>query len=1279
MSPISTELLNQHRKLESNYRRVVREHSETSHGIAERYSSFCLATLLCVFILFLCGVGSAQSPMADDSFSPSASDLVTAFALQPDGRIVVSGVFGTINNQPRNCIARLYPDGTLESGFNPGANATIYSLAIQPDGKILLGGDFTTIGGQSRLYIGRVNNNGTLDTGFKTSVFNPPPLQTLTARVQAMALQPDGKILIAGKSIKNGQTGGYVLRLNTNGVSDVGFTQAGGPNAPVVTLALQPDEKILVGGRFTSLGGKIHNFLGRLNLDGTVDTNFNPVIQNNFTNVVLTIAVQADGKILFGGSFDNVEGQPRSNIARLNTDGTLDTSFNPGVQGSTVPTVNSLVVQADGKIVVGGSFSVVAGQTRTNLARLNMDGTLDTGFDPGANSQVFGLALDADGKILVGGNFTSLACQKHTFIGRLNPTEPSTQELSFDGSTITWSRGGTGAECWRTTFEVSADGSSWSWLGAGIRDSGVWKLAGLALPIDNRVRARGYATGGDFNSASWFVETISGPCFFDIQPIDQTNNAGTPAGLWAHAQGTPPLSYQWLRNGTLLLDTGPISGATTPTLSFENVFGANAGAYAVVVSNSFGSITSLVANLVIHDPVIVSKGSIVTTNAGVSVEFKITAQGTTPLSYRWFKDGLMLQEGGNAFGVGDPTLTVTNVTAKDSGLYAVAVSNSVSIVTNLAAYLDVIDPVIVNQPLDQELFPGQSADFQIISAGSAPLAYQWRKNGINLEGETKGTLTITNLQCQDGGGFDVVISNSIGVVTSTVAYLTIDGNLTAPDAWNPGADYGVLSLAMQMDRGVFVAGGFTQLGGLPHQNLGLLNTDGTLNTNFNPSVNGNCILVQSNGKLVLGGGSLLTRLNPDGSTEPVSFPVPSSATYRPGILCMASPADGKILVGGIFDKLGDQPRRYIGLLNQDGTLDTTFDPGGDWFVWCLAIQSDGKILFNGDGRVVRVTSDGTVDAGFTPTITGGGVYAMAVQSDGKIIIGGSFTNICGEARNYIGRLNSDGSLDRGFNPGASDMVSSLALQCDGRILVSGYFTNLSGQFCKFIGRLNVDGSLDCTFKPQVAGNSFPMVRSMIVQPDGEVLLGGNFGSLGGQPRSGLGRLTNTDPATERLSFDGFSLTWLRGGTSPEVYRTTFEFSTNSTDWDLLGNGTRTPAGWSLAGVSLPANATIRARGFVQSSSCYFGDATSSSWFVETTLQVTPRPLILVNDAAFGMHSNQFGFNVIAVAGAVVVVEASEDLSHWNPIVTNRFDTSMFYFADPLATTIPRRFYRARLQ
>jgi hypothetical protein len=193
------------------------------------------------------------------------------------------------------------------------------------------------------------------------------------------------------------------------------------------------------------------------------------------------------------------------------------------------------------------------------------------------------------------------------------------------------------------------------------------------------------------------------------------------------------------------------------------------------------------------------------------------------------------------------------------------------------------------------------------------------------------------------------------------------------------------------------------------------------------------------------------------------------------------------------------------------------------------------------------------------------------------------------------------------------------------------------------------------------------VYSLALQADGKILVGGNFITLGGQSRTNIGRLSNTGPATQSLAFDGSTLTWARGGTSPEVWRTTFEYSPDGTAWTNLGAGIRIPGGWQLTRLALPTNPTFRARGYTVG-----GYQNASGWFVETVL----RPPLAISDLLYSANG-QFGFSASGPAGQVVVIEASTDMRTWTPLRTNTLGAAPLPFSDPQAALFPTRFYRLR--
>jgi hypothetical protein len=226
--------------------------------------------------------------------------------------------------------------------------------------------------------------------------------------------------------------------------------------------------------------------------------------------------VQSDGKIVIGGDFTSVNGEARNAIARLLGNGALESTaaFNAGtgVGGDFGPgQVLSLAVQGDGKILLGGKFVSVDGQSRGNIARLNSNGSLEStaAFTSSTGTDIYvnALALQADGKILVGGDFTQFSGVPRTALARLTNNEATQSLVAVSRSQITWLRGGTAPEASAVTFEVSTDGgTTWMPLGAAFRISGGWDLASLNLPGSGLLRARARTHGGEHNGSAGLIE-----------------------------------------------------------------------------------------------------------------------------------------------------------------------------------------------------------------------------------------------------------------------------------------------------------------------------------------------------------------------------------------------------------------------------------------------------------------------------------------------------------------------------------------------------------------------------------------------------------------------------------------------------------------------------------------------------------------------------------------------------------------------------------------------------
>jgi len=348
-------------------------------------------------------------------FSGGAFPTVDSIAIQTNGKIVVGGLFTDYNGTPANRIIRLNSDGSVDTSFiyGTGFNDVVYSISIQSDGKIVVGGRFTNYNGTPANRIIRLNSDGSVDgsfiygTGFNNSV-------------QQITIQSDGKILVGGFFINyKGASAPRIIRLNSDGSKDTSFVYGTGFSYIVTSIAIQSDNKIVLGGQFTSYNGTGASRIIRLNTDGSIDTSF--VYGLGFDLDVYEVSIQMDGKIIIGGNFSDYNGTGANSIIRLNTDGSVDTSFVYGIGFDSV--VLSVAIQTDGKIVVGGLFSYYNGTNANEIIRLNSDGSIDTSFvyGTGFNSgTVYSIVIQLNGSILVGGLFSDYNGIPTSNIVRLN-------------------------------------------------------------------------------------------------------------------------------------------------------------------------------------------------------------------------------------------------------------------------------------------------------------------------------------------------------------------------------------------------------------------------------------------------------------------------------------------------------------------------------------------------------------------------------------------------------------------------------------------------------------------------------------------------------------------------------------------------------------------------------------------------------------------------------------------------------------------------------------------
>jgi uncharacterized delta-60 repeat protein len=364
----------------------------------------------------------AQWGTVDTTFQPGGGNNsgldadVFAIAVQPDGKILIGGNFTKIGRTTRNRVARLNANGSLDSEFDPGTGASglVEVLVRMPDGRVLIGGRFGTVQGQTKRYLARLDSTGGLDASF---------IAAPDDYVFAAAASPGGGVVIGGSFLSvDGTPRSGIARLTADGALDPAFNLV--LDSTVHAIAVEPDGSTWFAGDFTTVQGLPRSRVARVLPDGTLDPAFNP--GSGPTHPVTALALHPGARAAIGGAFTAFDEQPAWYVARLNSSGGLDSSFTPGI----APVWGGvLALHADGlgRLIVGGEFYTIDGASRVGIARLQPNGLLDRTFDPGsgvANSDGFsplvrGVALQPDGHVLIGGRFTSVNGVKLNYLARL--------------------------------------------------------------------------------------------------------------------------------------------------------------------------------------------------------------------------------------------------------------------------------------------------------------------------------------------------------------------------------------------------------------------------------------------------------------------------------------------------------------------------------------------------------------------------------------------------------------------------------------------------------------------------------------------------------------------------------------------------------------------------------------------------------------------------------------------------------------------------------------------
>lgn len=421
----------------------------------------------------------------------------------------------------------------------------------------------------------------------------------------------------------------------------------------------------------------------------------------------------------------------------------------------------------------------------------------------------------------------------------------------------------------------------------------------------------------------------------------------------------------------------------------------------------------------------------------------------------------------------------------------------------LVDLMDPVSPAILTEPADQTVTVGFATQFSVEASGSEPLGYQWYFNGAALEGATGPQLVFAAATVSQDGVYTVVVSNLVGSASSRPARLTVHlpaGSLDAryiPSLSEQADRANVRAIVVQPDGKAVVGGRFRDSDGLQRDGVTRLDTGGRTDAGFTPPMapwsdwEVRALALQSDGRILVGregsavesGTNSLLRLEANGRRDAAFVVALAHQGFSPSVRAIQVQPDRRILVAGAFTEVNGVVRPSLARLHPNGSLDPSFE----------------------------AAEIGWGDEMALPWWTG--VTAMVLEPDGKLLIAGEFSRVGGQDRPGVARLLSDGGLDESFVPATpwpvDGGVLTLARQPDGKVLVggSGFNDDQGFESTALLVRLNADGRLDPTFKADIRRSDFyAEIYAILVQPDGGIVVGGDFEAVNGQPRRSIARL-----------------------------------------------------------------------------------------------------------------------------------------------------------------------------
>ena len=980
----------------------------------------------------------------DTSFNQSAAtdDFVDTVAVQQDQKFIIGGEFTNVNGLNRSRIARLNPDGQIDGSYNLGAgfDGPVRVIKIDDEDKALVAGFFKTFNGVSRNGIARLNADGVLDETFNPGAGADNPVIDLV-------IQKDGRILIVGDfTTYNGLNRVRVARILPNGDLDESFDAGIGPDFTINSIDILPNGNVVVAGDFKLFNLREYPGIAVLDSSGNLIEDF--VVGEGFNGSIKKVVAQPDLKIIVGGLFTKYQGNAINRIIRLNPDGSPDNTFDIGTGANAA--VYEVNLQADGKINVGGDFSLFNGLNKHAIVRLKTDGSVDPtiNFGTGANGSVLSIALRPDYKMILGGGFTEFNSKPKQHIVQIHGGIIRTPgRLEFNFSEYAVNEKGTNA-----TVRVVRTGGLIGKISADFTTVQGNKPNSATEGLDYQP----LLTRLDFPEG----EAIQNVIIEILDDIEIEPDEVVDLQLSDFKENTEGLQSQ---AKLLITSNDSAIGFGRPLYSITE---GQDGALARIEIRRIGALLG-----------------------ELEMSFLTATNGTAQANADFLSVSNKVQfaDFETSKFVTVPILDDVNIEPVESVVLLIT-----NLVGNAILQVDESKLNIIDNDFATGEFSFEYPTFKVMENANFATVGVVRTNGftgiVQIEYEMSDLTAVVGKDYSSEGG-KVIFADGDFVQYMDIPILN--------DEFEEGAEAFKVRLIKATGDAKITPPNFANVIILDDE------SEDFISAISGKGANGPVYSIQSDKNGFLVGGDYSTvngvetgRLSYFQDDGVVSGFISEGFELNNAVYAVEY-GYGGIFVGGLFNASGDIPVNRLAKFDFEGRLDSSFKASSQVGSTVYDVQKWGNHLYVGGAfGIAKLSQDGQVEETFESGAIEGSVYSIDATDEG-VYLGGDFVGTSNDAIKNIARISHDGAMDESFSlSDYPDAPVFSVLARDDSVLIGGAFVTVSGISSRRIASLNGDGSINETFNVGTGFNN--VVRKLIQRVDGKIVVSGGFDKWNGQ-------------------------------------------------------------------------------------------------------------------------------------------------------------------------------------